>query len=139
MVMRGRSKYGAKKTAAYGRTYDSKSEKAYSDRLRTAQRAGKLAFFLEQVPLRLAGGTVFRIDFVEFWNTEEEGVYDIRWVDVKSPATEAKYSFRMKRTEIEAAYPIQVECRDKHGNAVGDQTKAMDTTHFLDNGRQKGS
>lgn len=53
------------------------------------------------VPLRLPGGTVLRIDFQEF---HSDG--SVHFVDVKGMATEA---FKIKKREVEAEYPIEIE------------------------------
>jgi len=115
--MKGRNKYGAKKATRGGRTYDSQAERAYSDLLRLRQKAGEVAFWLEQVPLRLQGGTVYRLDFLVFERGEGD-VFELRWVDVKSPATAKESTFRVKKREIEALYGITIECLDKHGREV---------------------
>ena len=115
--MRARNKYGAKKTKRDGRTYDSKSEAAYADRLEFLKKAGEIAFWLEQVPLRLAGGTVYKLDFMEFWHGEDDAL-TIRWTDVKSPATAKESTFRVKKREIETKYGIIIECVDKTGKPV---------------------
>lgn len=128
--MRGRGKYGAKRTKKADRSYDSRAEAAYSDRLRAAQGEGKLAFFLEQVPISLPGDTKLRLDFLEFWNTDEPGTYEIRWVDVKSAPTEAKDTFRIKRRQVEELYPIRIECRDRYGKAVGEHTKEIERDYL---------
>ncbi len=126
--MKGRNKYGAKLTKRKGKTYASRAEARYSDRLRAAQKAGKLAFFLEQVPFRMAGDSIkYVLDFIEFWNTEQADVFDIRFVDVKSPATESKETFRLKIRLIEQEYPhIFIECRDAAGKPIGQRTKEYD-------------
>lgn len=115
--MRGRNKYGAKKTKRGGRTYDSKAEAQTADLLRLRQKAGEVAFWLEQVPLRLEGGTVYRLDFLVFENGPD-GVYTLRWIDVKSPATAKEATFRVKKREIEHKYGIVIECLDKNGKEV---------------------
>lgn len=109
--MKGRNKFGAKAAYRGTRRYDSQLEARYADKLRLAQKSGQLAFFLEQVPLRLTGGTVLRLDFVEFWNTDDG--YEIRWVDVKSPATAKLDTFKIKKREVEAIYPIEIEIEMK--------------------------
>ena len=115
--MRARNKFGAKKTKRDGRTYDSKSEAAYADRLEFLQKAGEVAFWLEQVPMRLPGGTVYRLDFLEFWHAED-GTLTMRWVDVNSPATAKESTFRVKKREIETKYGIVIECVDKTGKPI---------------------
>lgn len=124
--MRGRSKYGAQKTRRGSRTYDSKAEARYADRLKLAKRSGKLVFWLEQVPFRLECGASYKLDFLEFWATDDPDCFDIRAIDVKSAPTAAKESFRLKRKQVELEFPFRIECRDSSGRPVDPETKQLD-------------
>lgn len=117
MTLKARNKYGAKKAKRGGRTFDSKAERAYADRLELLQKAGEVAFWLEQVPLRLDGGTIYKLDFLVF-ECGEDGVFELRWLDVKSPATAKETTFRMKKREVEHKYGIEIECIDARGKPV---------------------
>ena len=55
---------------------------------------------LLQVPFHLPGGTIYRADFMEFWDDGE-----VRIVDVKGVETEA---FKIKKREVEAIYPVNI-------------------------------
>lgn len=100
-MKRLRHKYGAKPTTVNGRRYDSKAEARYAQALEMRRRAGEVVMYLEQVPIRLPGGTTYRCDFVVF-----EASGEVRFVDVKGYETE---TFRIKKREIEALYPIEIE------------------------------
>lgn len=100
-MRRVRHKYNAKPTMRGGRRYDSKAEARYAQSLELRQREGEVVFFLEQVPLRLPGGTKYVVDFLIF-----EASGEVRFVDVKGFETEA---FKIKKREVEALYPIEIE------------------------------
>lgn len=99
--MKPRHKFNAKPTTVNGRRYDSKAEARYAQALEMRRRAGEVVMYLEQVPIRLPGGTVYRCDFVEFL---ADGT--VRFVDVKGVETDV---FKVKKREIEALYPIEIE------------------------------
>jgi hypothetical protein len=96
-----RSKYGNSAAVVDGIRFDSKREAAYYEQLKLRQLAGDVLMFLLQVPLRLKGGTRYVVDFLVF---ERDG--KARWIDVKGVETQV---FRIKKREIEATYPIQIE------------------------------
>lgn len=94
-------KYRAKATEVDGIRFDSQKEANYYSELKLRQRAGEVLFFLRQVPFHLPGGTVLRVDFLEFHN---DGSVHI--TDTKGIQTEA---FKVKKREVEAAYPVTIE------------------------------
>ena len=97
-----RQKYNAKPTEVDGIRFDSKKEAQYYRDLKLRQRGGEVIGFLRQVPIHLPGGTILRVDFLEFH-------YDgtVHFVDTKGVMTEA---FKIKRREAKAAYPwIDIE------------------------------
>jgi hypothetical protein len=95
------SKYRAQPTTVDGIRFDSKREaKVYSD-LMNLKRAGEITYFLRQVPIHLPGGTRLVIDFLIFYPDRPP-----RYLDAKGVWTPA---FKIKKREIEAAYPIEVE------------------------------
>src|SRR5690625_3705765 len=98
---RVRHKYNAKPTMHGGRRYASKAEARYAQMLEARERAGEVVFFLEQVPMRTYGGTRYYVDFVVF---EADGT--VRFIDVKGVETQV---FKLKKREIEAIYPIEIE------------------------------
>lgn len=101
-MMRPHHKFGAKRTEVNGRRYDSKKEASYAATLPFRQRSGTLLFWLEQVPLRLPGGIVYRLDFLEF---HTDG--SCHFVEVKGFETS---EWKMKRKLIKESYPwIELE------------------------------
>lgn len=96
-----RHKFNAKVTEHDGIRFASKREaKAYAD-LMLEKRAGKILFMLRQVAIHLPGGTRLVVDFVPFY---ADG--SVRFLDAKGMETD---SFKIKKREIEAVYPITVE------------------------------
>lgn len=93
-------KFHAQPTFRDGIRFDSKLESAYYDRLVLLRDNSDLLFFLRQVPIHLPGGTKLIIDFVEFW---EDG--SVVFTDVKGIETPV---FKIKRREVEAAYPFTI-------------------------------
>ena len=89
-------KYNAKPTEVDGIRFDSKKEANYYIQLKLRQAAGEVIGWLRQVPIHLPGGTILRIDFLEFHADET-----VHFVDVKGMETDA---FKIKRREAEAAY-----------------------------------
>lgn len=100
-MKRVRHKFNAKRTKVGERTYASKAEARYAVALEHRKRAGEVLFALEQVPIRLPGGTKYVVDFLVF-----EASGDVRFIDVKGVQTDA---FKIKKREIEALYPFEIE------------------------------
>lgn len=98
---RPRHKFQAKATECDGIKFPSKLEARHYQRLKQMREEGKLAFFLRQVPLHLAGGTKLVVDWVLFTTDGE-----VRFVDSKGMETDA---FKIKKREVEAHYPITIE------------------------------
>jgi len=94
-------KYNASPTVVDGIRFDSKREAKYYSQLKLRQAAGEVLFFLRQVPLHLPGGTKLVVDFLEF---HADG--SAHFVDVKGMETDV---FKLKKREVEAQYPIEVE------------------------------
>lgn len=105
--MKIRHKYRAKPINVDNIRYDSKLEAKYAFKLQMLQKSGELLFYLHQVPIRLPGGTKYVVDFVEFWAPREgEDAGNVRFVDCKGYATD---SFKIKKREVEAIYPFEIE------------------------------
>lgn len=99
--IKGRSKYRAIKTEYNGIVFDSKKEAAYCAKLDLLKRAGKVLYYLRQVPFDLPGGVKYRADFMEVWSDGR-----IRFVDCKGMITPI---YRMKKRQVEALYPVKIE------------------------------
>jgi hypothetical protein len=96
-----RGKYRAKKTEYNGVLFDSKKEAAYCARLDLMKAAGKISYYLRQVPFDLPGGVKYRVDFMEVWSDGR-----VRYVDVKGVRTQV---YIMKKKQVEALYPVVIE------------------------------
>lgn len=96
-VTRPRHKFNAKRTAVGERSYASKAEARYAQRLHTRKAAGEVIGWLEQVPMHLPGGVRYVLDFLVF---ESDGT--VRAVEVKGFETEA---WKIKSKLAAAAYP----------------------------------
>ena len=59
-------KYHAKPTEVDGIKFGSRAEARYYSELKLRQRAGEVVGWLMQVPLRLTGGVIYRMDFLVF-------------------------------------------------------------------------
>lgn len=96
-----RHKFGARKVERDGIKFDSKKEARRYDELKLLVRAGKVLFFLRQVPFDLPGGIKYRIDFLIFW---ADGT--VTFEDVKGFRTK---DFIMKKKMVEDLYPVEIE------------------------------
>lgn len=96
-----RRKYRNKPETVDGIRFDSRKEARYYQQLKLRVRAGDVKYFHRQVPIHLAGGTRYVVDFVIF---EANG--RVRYVDVKGRETQV---FRLKKREVEHRYPIVIE------------------------------
>ena len=96
------NKYGNKKTAVDGITFDSKKEALYYQKLKLARQAGELLVFMMQVSIPLPGGIRYRADFIEYWRDGR-----VRYVDVKGCRTEA---YKIKKKLFDETYwPLVLE------------------------------
>ena len=94
-------KFHAKSCERDGKKFPSKAERAHYDKLKILQKAGKILFFLRQVPFDLPGENKYVCDFMVFW---EDGTVSVQ--DVKGFETD---SFRIKRRLLEETYPFELE------------------------------
>lgn len=104
------SKYRSRRTEYGGILYDSKkeAEKAQELDLRVAGKA--VLYWLRQVPFRLPGGVVYRVDFQVFYPNREVRYFDCKGRDRKTGkfVTDTAAS-RLKRRQVEALYPVSIE------------------------------
>jgi hypothetical protein len=99
------SKYKAVRTGHY----HSRKEARYAADLALRQKAGEISFWLEQVPFRLPGDTVYRLDFAVFEKFDEFGenlLWRIKWVEVKGKDLQLG---KIKRKQTEEIYGIRIE------------------------------
>lgn len=95
-----RHKFQAVRTERDGQTFDSKLEARLYDQLELQKREGSVLFWLRQVPFHLPGGVKLVVDFQVFL---ADGT--VEFLDAKGVETE---SFRAKRREVEALYPVKI-------------------------------
>ena len=95
-----RSKYGANAVVVDGIRFDSKREARHYQRLCLQKGIGEVLYFLRQVPIHLPGGTKLVVDFLVFYADGR-----VRYEDAKGVETPV---FKVKRREVEAAYPIEI-------------------------------
>jgi len=95
-----RHKFGAIPTVVDDIKFSSKKESKRYLQLKTLKDAGKIIFFLRQVPFHLPGNGKYVCDFLIFW---EDGVVTIE--DVKGFKTEV---YKTKKKIVEAIYPIKI-------------------------------
>lgn len=95
-----RHKFNAIRTEVDGYKFGSKKEAAYYQKLKIAQQSGELLFFLMQTPLHISPGTVYRVDFVEFWKSGE-----VRFIDVKGMKLPM---YKLKKKLVEEKYPFKI-------------------------------
>ena len=100
-MIRNRSKYNAIRTEIDGINFDSKLEAARYVDLKTLRLAGDVLYFLRQVPIRLPGKVVYRVDFQVFWSDGS-----VTYEDVKGYFTKMS---KLKIKQVEDLYPIKIE------------------------------
>lgn len=98
-----RHKFGAVRTERDGIKFQSKKEARYFDFLQLEQKAGRVLFFLRQVPFHLPGGVIYRVDFQVFFRHG-----DVLFIDVKGMRTP---EYITKKKLVEALYPVTIEER----------------------------
>ena len=94
------NKFGAIRTKVDDIGFDSKMEAKYYNKLKMAQSAGELLYFLRQPLFDLGGGVTYKADFLEVWSDGE-----IKIVDVKGVETAG---FKVKKKIVESRYPIKI-------------------------------
>lgn len=99
--MQIRHKFFAKRTECDGIKFPSKREAQVYEHLKLKKLAGEVLFFLPQVPLRLAGGVRYFVDFLVF---NVDGT--CQFLEVKGYDTPMG---KLKRRQAEAEYPITID------------------------------
>lgn len=101
MFSKLKHKFKAKPVNYDGHHFHSKLEFGYFQYLELLKKTGEVLFFLTQIPLRLPGGTKYVVDYLIFYT---DG--NIEFIDVKGAETD---TFKIKKREIEAIYPIEIK------------------------------
>lgn len=102
---RPRHKFGAIRCERDGKSFPSKLEARYYDKLRLLQNNGQVLFFLRQIPFDLPGKIKYVCDFQVFYSNGE-----ISFVDTKGKDTALSQT---KRKMVEELYPVTIEIVSK--------------------------
>lgn len=94
-------KFNNKKIIDDGHKYDSKLEHKYKKYLDILKANGDVTCYLPHIPIPLPGGTKYIADFLVFYS---DGM--VRFIDVKGVQTD---TFKIKKREVEAIYPFEIE------------------------------
>jgi hypothetical protein len=94
-------KYRNHPTVVDGHRFDSKKEAEYYTNLKAFRAAGKVEYFLRQVPFELPGRTTYRADFMILWANRSRPDF----VDVKGTRTE---TYKLKKRQVEEIYGVRI-------------------------------
>jgi hypothetical protein len=98
-------KYKNEKVSIDGWAFDSKLEGNRYLELKLLQRAGKVRYFLCQVPFRLPGHVIFRVDFMIVWGSD---LYNggVTYEDAHGADTRMK---TLKMKQVREIYGVDVK------------------------------
>ena len=96
-----RQKYGAEPTVYNGHRYRSKAEARHAEELDLRKAAGEIRYWLYEVPFRLPGGAVHRVDWMLVL---ADGT--VRWEETKGRDLAMG---RLKRRQVSEIFGIHVE------------------------------
>lgn len=80
--------------------FHSKLEWEFYHKLNLLKKAGKVIFFLRQVPFHLPGGVKYVVDFVVFYDDGDIVFYDVKGMETSD--------FIMKKKMVEEIYPVEI-------------------------------
>ena len=95
------SKYHSTRTEYNGEWYHSKKEAEEAKKLQLLQRQGEIKGFISQVPIKLPGHIVHRVDFLIFNNDCTVTLREVKGQDTPLG--------KMKRKQVEELYKIKIE------------------------------
>lgn len=127
-----KNKYNAQKTIVDGWTFDSKAEAKRYHELKLMQKNDEIQYFLCQVPFRLPGNIIYRVDFqiarhswkcnkcqfvyfcdcMIYGNEYLDHVNEIIYEDVKGVLTDVS---RIKIKQVQEIYGITINLITKKG------------------------
>lgn len=96
-----RHKFNAKPVYIDSKRWDSTLEYKYALHLELLKKTGEILYYHDHVNIRLPGGTKYEVDFLVFYT---DGT--VKYIDVKGFETD---SFKIKKREVEAIYPFEIE------------------------------
>lgn len=96
-----RHKFNARPVVIDGKRWDSTLEYQYMLHLELLKKCGKVLYYHDHVNIRLTGGTKYEVDFLVFYTDGS-----VKYIDVKGMETNV---FKIKKREVEAIYPFQIE------------------------------
>lgn len=103
--MRQKHKFNAKSCESDEIKFSSKAERSYYHKLKFLQQTGEVIFFLMQVPFRLPGQIVYRLDFMEFWAPIGDEPGNIIFTEVKGYMNPLA---KLKISQCEELYNIHI-------------------------------
>lgn len=113
--MTRKNKYNAKKTILDGWSFDSKAEAKRYQELKMMQHNEEIEYFLCQVPFRLPGNIIYRVDFMtvsEVIAGQSMCAICIEYEDVKGILTPLS---KMKIKQVQEIYGITINLITKNG------------------------
>jgi hypothetical protein len=102
------SKYHSRRTEYNGRWYASKKEAQKAQELDALVKVGHISFYLEQVPIRLPGNIIYRLDFLTFTQVADTPLYEVVAIDTKGYDTPVS---KLKRKQVKELYGIDIEIK----------------------------
>ena len=107
LIINKPTKYHSQRTHGYA----SKKEAEYAEQLVLRKAAGEVWFWLEQVPFKLPGGSVHRVDFMVFYKHNPTAVRNGQWkawelVEVKGRDLALG---KLKRRQVEEIYGVKIK------------------------------
>lgn len=95
------SKYRNVRTEYNGVKYDSKKEAEFAAQLDFHQQNGACLSWTRQVPFRLPGGVIHRVDFMVFELNGTVTLFEVKGLDLGAG--------KMKRKQVEELYQVRIE------------------------------
>lgn len=121
ILAKRKNKYNAVKTKVDGFTFDSKAEAKRYEELKLLQMDGQISYFLCQVPFRLPGGIIYRVDFqifgyhiamIDRCGLVRTTEMVTRYEDVKGVLTDVS---KIKIKQVQEIYGIKINLITKQG------------------------
>lgn len=95
-----KNKYGAQRTVVDGISFPSKKESIFYLALKDRQKRGEIKSFIMQIPFKLPGKSVHRIDFMTIGHDNTVEFIEVKGRDLPMG--------KLKRSQVEELYGIRV-------------------------------